>query len=144
MTVDDSFISQLPMPGLLADLILLLHAGIVAFVLLGQLAIFVGWFRHWHWVRWFWLRLLHMGTIVFVIIQTWLGKLCPLTIWEQQLRAAAGEHVHAQSFIEYWLSRVLFYDLPWWVFVVAYTLFGVLVLLTWWRLPPLRNKQPQL
>ncbi|MEE4280509.1 MAG: DUF2784 domain-containing protein [Pseudomonadales bacterium] len=140
MTVDDSFINQLPMPGLLADLILLLHAGIVAFVLLGQLAILVGWFRHWRWVRWFWLRLLHLGTIVFVIIQTWLGQLCPLTIWEQQLRTAAGEHMYAQSFIEYWLSRVLFYDLPWWVFVTAYTLFGALVLVTWWRLPPIRKK----
>ena len=128
------------MPGLLADIILVLHAAIVAFVVLGQLAIMVGWARRWPWVRWFWLRLVHLATIVFVVVQTWLGQLCPMTIWEQQLRAAAGQHMHSQSFIEFWLSRILFYDLPWWVFVAAYTLFGALVVLTWWRLPPTRKR----
>ncbi len=133
----------LPLPGLLADIILILHAAIVAFVVFGQLAFLVGWMMRWSWVRWYWLRLVHLLTIGFVVVQTWLGQLCPLTIWEQQLRAAAGQSVHEQSFIEFWLSRVMFYDLPWWVFVAAYTLFGALVLLTWWRLPPVRKRARQ-
>ena len=128
------------MPGLWADAILILHGAIVAFVVFGQLAILVGWIRNWQWVRWFWLRLLHLCTIAFVVVQTWLGQLCPLTLWEQQLRAAAGEVAHEKSFIEFWLSKLLFYDLPWWVFVAAYSLFGVLVLVTWWRLPPIRKR----
>ena len=90
----------------------------------------------WDWVRNFWFRLAHLVTIGFVIVQTWLGQLCPLTIWEQQLRAAAGHAVHDQSFIEFWLSRILFFDLPWWVFIAAYTAFGLIVLLSWWRYPP--------
>jgi uncharacterized protein DUF2784 len=140
MILSNRLIEQLPMPGLWADAILILHAGIVAFVVLGQLVILVGWIRNWQWVRWFWLRLLHLSTIAFVVAQTWLGQLCPLTLWEQQLRAAAGEAAHEKSFIEFWLSKVLFYDLPWWVFIAAYTLFGILVLVTWWRLPPIRKQ----
>lgn len=139
MILSNSFVQQVPMPGLLADSILILHAAIVAFVVVGQLAIVAGWMRRWSWVRWYWLRLLHLCTIAFVVVQTWLGQSCPLTIWEQQLRSAAGESAHDISFIEFWLSRVLFYDLPWWVFVTAYTLFGALVLVTWWRLPPIRK-----
>lgn len=132
-------INNLPMPALLADIILILHVAVVAFVVLGQLAFLLGWVRHWRWVRWFWLRILHLATIAFVVAQSWLGQLCPLTIWEQQLRAVAGQSVYEQSFIEYWLARLLYYDLPWWVFVTGYTLFGVLVLATWWWLPPLRR-----
>lgn len=139
MILSNSFVQQVPVPGLLADGVLILHAAIVAFVVVGQLAIVAGWMRRWSWVRWYWLRLLHLCTIAFVVVQTWLGQSCPLTIWEQQLRSAAGESAHDKSFIEFWLSRVLFYDLPWWVFVTAYTLFGALVLVTWWRLPPIRK-----
>jgi polyferredoxin len=140
MIVSNSFIEQLPMPGLWADAILVLHAAVVAFVVLGQLVIIVGWLRNWQWVRWFWLRLVHLSTIAFVVVQTWLGQLCPLTFWEQQLRAVAGEVAYEKSFIEFWLSKVLFYDLPWWVFIAAYTVFGLLVLVTWWRLPPIRKR----
>ncbi|XOV83505.1 MAG: DUF2784 domain-containing protein [bacterium] len=140
MILSNRFIEQVPAPGLVADAILIVHAVIVAFVVIGQLAIMVGWIRRWPWVRWFWLRLLHLCTIAFVVVQTWLGQLCPLTIWEQQLRSAAGETVHSESFVEFWLSRVLFYDLPWWVFVVAYSAFAALVLATWWFLPPLRKR----
>jgi hypothetical protein len=139
MILSNSFVQQVPAPGLLADGILILHASIVAFVVVGQLAIVVGWVRRWSWVRRYWLRLLHLCTIAFVVVQTWAGQSCPLTIWEQQLRSAAGESAGDKSFIEFWLSRVLFFDLPWWVFVTAYTLFGALVLVTWWRLPPIRK-----
>ncbi|MEM9621269.1 MAG: DUF2784 domain-containing protein [Pseudomonadota bacterium] len=132
-------IEQFSLPGLLADLILVLHVAVVAFVVLGQFAFLLGWHLGWAWVRWYWLRLTHLCTIIFVVVQTWLGQLCPLTIWEQQLRAAAGQDAYSESFIEHWFSRLLYYDAPWWVFVSAYTAFGALVVLTWWRLPPRRQ-----
>ncbi len=130
--------SRMPWPGVLADLILLVHFLVVLFVVLGQAAVLVGWWRGWRWVRNFWFRLAHLATIGFVVVQTWLGRLCPLTIWERQLRHAAGQVVHDQSFIEFWLSRLLFFDVPWWVFFAAYTVFGFLVLANWWFLPPRR------
>lgn len=131
-------IDRIPAPALAADLILLLHALIVAFVLFGQVLVIIGGAIGWQWVRNLWFRLAHLATIVFVLIQTWLGQLCPLTVWEQDLRRAAGQATHDQSFIGYWLGRVLFFDLPWWAFIVAYTAFALVVLWSWWWLPPRR------
>jgi len=132
---------SIPHPGMFADLILVVHALIVGFVIGGQALILVGWWRDWSWVRNLWFRLAHLLTIAIVVLQAWLGRLCPLTIWEQQLRRAAGQGHHDESFIEYWISRFLYLDLPWWTFVAAYTAFAVLVVWTWWRLPPKRRSK---
>lgn len=129
---------RIPYPGLIADAILVVHALIVAFVLLGLVLILVGGARHWIWVRNFRFRLAHLATIGFVAIQAWLGRLCPLTVWEAQLRRTAGQAFHEQSFIQFWVGRLLFFDLPWWVFVAAYTVCGLLVVLAWWWVPPRR------
>jgi hypothetical protein len=69
--------------------------------------------------------------MVFIAAQAWLGQLCPLTVWEQNLRRLAGETVYRESFIEHWLSRLLYWEAPWWVFVAAYTGFAVLVAAAW-------------
>lgn len=124
-----------------ADLILAVHVAIVVFVVFGLVLVLVGGWRGWNWVRNPWFRVAHLGTIVFVAVQSWLGELCPLTVWEQQLRAAAGQPVYGESFIEYWLSRLLFFDAPWWVFVTAYTAFALIVAATWWWLPPRRRRR---
>jgi len=134
----EGIFNTIPQPGFWADAILALHALIVCFVIGGLVAILLGWWRDWAWVRNFWFRLIHLGTIAFVVLQAWLGRLCPLTIWEQELRLAAGQTVFEQSFIEHWVGELLYWDLPWWVFVAAYTVFGAAVAWTWWRLPPLR------
>ena len=46
--------------ALLADAILILHVGIVAFVVLGAVAILIGGLRGWRWVRGFGWRLAHV------------------------------------------------------------------------------------
>jgi hypothetical protein len=124
---------------LLADAILALHVGVVLFVVGGQLLILLGGPLGWRWVRGWWLRLLHLSLMGFIALQTWLGELCPLTVWEQDLRRAAGQTGYAESFIEHWLSRLLFFEAPWWVFVAAYSGFFLLVLASWWRWPPQRR-----
>jgi hypothetical protein len=133
-----TFYESLPFPGVLADLILLVHVGLVAFVVLGQLLFIVGGVRDWQWVRNIWVRGIHLVTIGIVVIQAWLGRLCPLTLWEHGLRRAAGQRPHEQGLLESWVGNLLFYDLPWWVFVMAYTGFAVLVAWSWWWLPPRR------
>ena len=122
--------------AMLADLILALHVGIVAFVVVGQLLFVMGGILGWAWVREWSIRLAHLALIAFVIVQSWLGAVCPLTVWEQALRLQAGQAGYAESFIEHWLSSLIFFNAPAWVFVLAYTLFGALVLLTMWWLPP--------
>jgi hypothetical protein len=122
--------------ALLADFILALHAAIVLFVVGGLALIVLGGLRGWALVRKPWLRLAHLATVAYVVLNTWLGELCPLTIWEQHLRRAAGEAVHDSSFIAYWLDRLLYVEAPWWAFVAVYTVFGLLVLLSWLLWPP--------
>jgi hypothetical protein len=80
----------------------------------------------------------HLVLMGVIALQAWLGALCPLTIWEQALRARAGEAVYPESFIAHWLSRLVFFEAPWWSFVAAYTGFAAFVLLLWIWVPPRR------
>ena len=64
---------------------------------------------------------------------------CPLTTLESALRENAGEAGYETSFIERWLTAILFYEAPPWVFTAAYTLFGLVVAAAWWRYPPRRR-----
>lgn len=123
----------------LADAILVLHVGIVAFVVLGALAIPIGAWRGWSWVHGFRWRLAHVLLMAFIALQAWLGALCPLTVWEQALRRHAGQAVYTDSFIEHWLSRLIFFEAPWWIFVAAYTTFALLVLVEWIKVRPRRG-----
>ena len=128
-----------PLAAFLADAILVLHVGIVLFVVLGALVIPFGAWRGWRWVRGFRWRVTHVVLMGVIAAQAWLGALCPLTVWERALRRQAGETVYETSFIEHWLSRLIFFEAPWWVFVAAYTVFAGFVLLLWWQVPPRRG-----
>ena len=119
---------------LLADLVLLLHALIVVFIVLSLVLIIIGGQRQWAWIGNPWFRVTHLVAIAIVVAQAWLGRLCPLTILEAWLRAP--DAAPQQSFMQYWLQQLLYYDLPLWMFGVAYTLFGILVVLAWRWYPP--------
>lgn len=127
---------QTQLYALLADLIVLLHALFVLFVVGGQCLILAGWARGWRWTRQRGWRLSHLGAIGIVVVETLLGIGCPLTAWEQSLRQLAGQPGHEMSFIGYWLNQLLFYHAPGWVFSLAYLLFGALVAFSYWRYPP--------
>ena len=122
--------------SLAADAILVTHVLFVAFVVLGLILIFVGKFLSWPWVRNPWLRVTHLLGIGVVVLQAWFGVICPLTIWEMDLRSKAGETIYEGSFITYWLNDLLYYQAPSWVFVVCYTAFGGLVLASWFFVRP--------
>ena len=122
--------------ALLADAVLVLHAGIVLFVVGGLLLVLLGNWRGWPWVNRPWFRLAHLAAITVVVAESWLGLTCPLTTLEWWLRARAGVAPYETSFIAHWLQTLLFYEAPWWVFALAYTVFGALVAAAWWRFPP--------
>ncbi|HWJ04167.1 MAG TPA: DUF2784 domain-containing protein [Steroidobacteraceae bacterium] len=121
---------------LLADAVLVLHLGVVLFIVAGLVLVLVGNLRGWQWVNRRWFRLAHLGAIVYVVVQAWLGRLCPLTKLEQWLRERAGSATYGGSFVEHWVQRVLYYDAPPWVFTLVYTAFGLLVLVAWRHFPP--------
>lgn len=122
--------------SLLADLVLVVHALFVGFVVMGQGLILVGVWRGWLWVRNRILRLLHLLAIGMVVLQAWIGVLCPLTVIENALRVRAGESPYAGAYIRYWLHRLIFYDAEPWVFTMLYTVFGAVVVLTWYLAGP--------
>jgi len=129
--------------GLPADTILVLHVAYVLFVVAGQLLILFGWFLQWSWPRRPVFRFTHLAAIAIVVLQSWLGILCPLTVWEGRLREAAGQSSYDDmSFVGYWLSRFLFYEASPWVFAVCYTLFGALVVASFVFYPPRRTRRP--
>lgn len=130
-----------PSYQLLADAVLLLHFGVVVFVIGGLLLVVAGNKLGWPWVNKLWFRLAHVVAIGIVVAQAWLGQVCPLTTLESWLRVQAGSPSYSKSFVEHWVQRLLFYEAPFWVFALAYTVFGLLVLASWWYFPPQRRNR---
>ncbi len=122
--------------SLAADAMLVAHTLFVIFVVVGLILIFMGRFLCWYWVRNPWFRIAHLLGIGVVVLQSWLGVICPLTTWEMDLRSKAGESVYEVGFIAHWLHELLYYNAPPWVFVVGYTVFGGLVLVSWYWVRP--------
>lgn len=125
--------------GLVADAILVIHALFVLFVVSGLVLILLG-ARRWSWVRNRTFRALHLAAIALVAAEALLGIACPLTIWEDMLRAAGPGQ---RSFIGRWVARLLYYDFPEWVFATAYCAFALAVLWAWRAVPPrVRSSTP--
>lgn len=128
--------SQLLPYQALADAVMLVHFGVVLFVVLGLPAIIVGNTLGWRWVNHRGWRIAHLVAIGVVVVQAWLGQYCGLTELESWLRVQAGQEGYQQSFVQHWVQRVMYYQAPMWVFSAVYTGFGVLVAWAWWRYPP--------
>ena len=128
------------MPYLLAaDAVLLLHVLFVVFVVVGLLLILAGRLMSWGWVRNWWFRVTHLAAIGVVVLQSWLGVICPLTKLEMLLRSKAGDTTYAGSFVSHWLEAILYYRAPAWVFAASYTAFAPVVAWSWVRVPPHRR-----
>ncbi len=84
--------------SLLADLVLILHALFVVFVVLGGLLVL------WH-QRLAWL---HAPCAVWGILIEYLGWICPLTYLENDLRSAAGSRGYPGGFIDHYLVPLVY------------------------------------
>ncbi|MEO8225161.1 MAG: DUF2784 domain-containing protein [Gammaproteobacteria bacterium] len=124
----------------LADLVLVVHALFVGFVVIGFALVLLGLAQGWFWVRRPAFRYAHLTAIAIVVAQAWLGLECPLTTLETALRVRAGEAGYGTSFIQDWLYRLLYYRADTWVFTVLYTAFGAMVALVWWFAPPVHGQ----
>lgn len=133
------------MYAFLADLIVTIHLGIVSFCILGELAILLGAFLGWAWIRRPCFRLLHLFLILYVASEAVLGLTCPLTKWEYELRLSAGQRTEEDlTFIARLVRTIIFYDFPPWVFTVLYLGFGLMVFLSFIFIPlRWQNKKPQ-
>lgn len=121
---------------LLANAVLVVHVGIAAFVVAGLFLVVAGNLWHWGWVNNAWFRIAHLAAIGIVVAESWLDIVCPLTTLEMWLRSRAGDASYGGGFIEHWLQQLLYFSAPGWVFVLAYSVFGLLVVASWWYFPP--------
>ena len=120
---------------MIADVILVVHFGVVVFIAGGLVAVWIGAALGWRWIRNPWFRYAHLGAIGFVAAEALLGIACPLTIWEDLARGG----VRAESFIGRWVRRVMFYDAPEWVFTTVYVAWTLATLATLRLVPPMRR-----
>lgn len=120
----------------IADVVVVVHAAYIAFVVFGMLAILLGVVLHWQWIGNFWFRLSHLLAIAIVAVQSVLGIICPLTLLENHLREQAGQEGYGASFIGYWTHELIFYKAPPWVFTVCYCLFAAAVMAMLFLSPP--------
>ena len=126
---------------MMADVLLVVHFLIAAFIVLGLAAVWLGAALGWRWVRNPWFRYLHLGAIAFVAAEAVLGIACPLTVWEDLLRGGRSMDGGAESFVARWLRALLFYQAPEWVFTAAYLAWATATLVTLRLVPPRTSRK---
>jgi hypothetical protein len=129
--------------GPIADFLVVVHLSYVLFAVGGEAFILVGAVCRWSAARSALFRISHLAAVGLVAFEAATGIDCPLTVWEYDLRLAAGQTVGEHlSFVARLVRPIIFYDFPQWVFALTHILFGVLVILTYILIPPrLRRKK---
>ena len=120
---------------LLAAAILAAHLVVIGFNVFGLVAIPLGAWRGWDWVRIGWWRWLHLGSMAVVALQAVAGRACFLTLWQDDLEGGA----QTTPLIARWVNGLIYWDLPLWVFTAAYVLVFAYVLALL-RLVPVRRR----
>ena len=120
---------------LLADLVLITHFAIAAFLALGMLLIPLGAYWHWAWVRSRRLRQIHIGLMVLIAIEALFHITCPLTTLEAYLRKSTAP----ESFWADQLGKILYWDLPLEFFTILYGCCVVWTLFLWKSVPPINR-----
>ena len=82
----------------LADLVVVIHVGFVAFVVLGGLLV----------IKWPKLAWVHVPCVIWGALIEFTGWICPLTPLENWLRSRAGEAGYSGGFVEHYLLGALY------------------------------------
>ncbi|MGH7212356.1 MAG: DUF2784 family protein [Acetobacteraceae bacterium] len=117
----------------LAQIVLAVHVVVILFNLFGIIAIPLGGWRGWTFVRGFWWRALHVAALAAVAVQAVAGRACFLTVWQDVLARSTAGHT---PLIVRWVNGVIFWPLPLWVFAALYVVVFVYVLGLLWLVPP--------
>lgn len=125
-----------PSAARLADLTAMTHLGFVAFVVWVEVFVVVGAIIGWEWVREPVLRCIHFGLVAYVGVQDIIGKICPLTIWENRLREKARQTRSDRSFIGRVVHSLLMCDLDEWTLRRIRLIFAAIVTVTFFVVWP--------
>ncbi|GMQ87068.1 MAG: DUF2784 domain-containing protein [Gammaproteobacteria bacterium] len=83
---------------LAADAIVLIHFGFILYVVLGGLLSY----------KWLYLSWLHLPAVIWGVVMSLAGWICPLTPLENKLRAASGGGRYSSGFIEHYILPVIY------------------------------------
>ena len=120
---------------MLAATILSVHLAIIAFNVFGLVAIPIGAWQGWRFVREPVWRLAHVACLSLVAVQAVLGRACFLTIWQDEATGTVSRTPMIMGFV----NHLLFWRLPIWVFAVGYVaIFAYALALLW--LVPIRRR----
>jgi len=114
------------MNAALGQAVLAVHLAVIAFNVIGLIAIPLGAWLGWAWVRIRWWRVLHLASLAVVALQAAFGRACFLTLWQSDLTGATE-----QPLIMRWVNSVIYWPLPMWVFTAAYLAVFAYVLGLW-------------
>ena len=119
-----------------AALVLALHLVVIGFNLFGLVAVPLGAWRGWGFVRIGWWRWLHVLALIVVAGQALAGRACFLTLWQDRLAGrSSGEPLIAGA-----IDRLIYWPLPLWVFAVLYVLVLAYAVALLWLVPPERRR----
>ena len=126
------FLSFQIMNSLISDVVLVFHFIIIIFISTGFFIVPIGYKMKWVWLSNLKLRSTHLGLICFITFETIIGMTCPLTLIENVL----NENQYSQSFVKYWISKIVYWDFPTVYFVILYLLCTIWTVLMWSIFPP--------
>jgi hypothetical protein len=117
---------------MLSHLVLAIHFAIIAFNVLGLIAIPLGAHFAWSFVRERLWRMLHVLSWAVVTLQALAGRACFLTDWQHEL---AGGEGNPDPLIARLVNAAIYWRLPLWLFAVLYAAIFAIVLALFWIVP---------
>jgi hypothetical protein len=123
----------------IASVVLYAHFTVILFNVFWLVAVPLGAWRGWTFVRSFGWRAAHLISLAVVALQAVAGSLCFLTIWQDDLLIAAGGPPENVSMIEHLVMRAVFWPLPMWAFIVLYVAALIYAVALWWVVPVRRS-----
>ena len=126
---------------ILADTIVILHLGWILFMLAGFILTLRGFFQKCFFDRWLF-RTLHLFGIIYVSLLAILGKYCPLTLWENSLRAKYDPALtYPGSFVVHYAEKLVYPDLNPLIIIIPTFFIAVFIVVIFIIRPPKRIKE---
>lgn len=137
---------------ILADIIVVMHFAWILFMLLGFILTLCGFFSTYvlrtsadRWKGFFdkWLfRILHLFGIVYVSFLAIMGKYCPLTIWENSLRAKYDPTLtYSGSYIVHYIEKLVYLDVNLLAILIPTIFIAIFTLVVFIIKPPTKIKR---
>ena len=114
------------------DFIIFFHFVIVIFITSLLVLIPLGYKLNWKLLQNKTVRKTHLGLMSFVTFEAIIGMTCPLTMVENYLSGMS----HNETFISYWLGKVIYWNFPSIFFTIIYCLCLTWIILMWRIFPP--------